>query len=460
MSALVLEDGRRWGEAATTVQREDASAILDPASATPYSFLTRSRGYSKTSDLGGVTSVAMLAQLPPRSRLYALAADRDQGRLLVDAVAGYVARTPELRGALEVGSYRVTAPRSGSVLEVLAADAPSAWGLKPAFLVVDELAAWESTAGPRRVWEATSSAVAKMAGTRLVVLTTAGDPAHWSRKVLDHALSDPLWRVHEVPGPAPWLDPARLEEQRRRLRPSVYARLFENVWTASEDRLVSAEDLRACVTLDGPLEPDPRHRYVIGVDIGLKRDRTAVAVCHREGAVVVLDRLAVWSGSRIRPVKLTEVEEYLLDVSRRYRASVILDPYQAVGLMQRLRACNVTAREYVFAPQSVGRLASTLFTLLHERNLRLPDDEELLDELANVRLRETSPGVVRMDHDPDRHDDRAVAVALAATSLVKQADERIVMRVYSPVKYRIPTQHDRFSGGVVSRSTREWLGVE
>ena len=38
--------------------------------------------------------------------------------------------------------------------------------------------------------------------------------------------------------------------------------------------------------------------------------------------------------------------------------------------------------------------------------------------MANVRLRETSPGVVRMDHDHGRHDDRAIAIALAAHHLL------------------------------------------
>lgn len=50
----------------------------------------------------------------------------------------------------------------------------------------------------------------------------------------------------------------------------------------------------------------------------------------------------------------------------------------------------------------------------------LPDDPELLEELSNVRLRETSPGVLRMDHDRDRHDDRAIALALAAHRLLER----------------------------------------
>jgi phage FluMu gp28-like protein len=80
----------------------------------------------------------------------------------------------------------------------------------------------------------------------------------------------------------------------------------------------------------------------------------------------------------------------------------------------------VEVQEFTFSSASVGRLASTLHLPLRNRNLRLPRDEELLDELANVRLRETSPGVLRMDHDPDRHDDRAIAVALAATALLQR----------------------------------------
>jgi phage FluMu gp28-like protein len=99
---------------------------------------------------------------------------------------------------------------------------------------------------------------------------------------------------------------------------------------------------------------------------------------------------------------------------------VVYDPYQAIGSMQRLRARGVEVQEFTFSSGSVGRLASTLHLLLRNRDLRIPRDEQLLDELANVRLRETSPGVLRMDHDPDRHDDRAIALALAATALLER----------------------------------------
>lgn len=432
LAGLVLEDGRRWGEVAADFQWDDARAVLEgPA---PYNFLTRSRGGSKTADLGGMAVAEMLATLPPGSRLYGLAADQDQGRILLDSVAGYAARTPLLRGALTLGAYRATATRGGSTLEILPADAASSWGLRPARLIVDEIGNWASTAGPRRLWESASSSAAKVPGSRMTVLTSAGDPSHWSFKIREHARDDPLWRVNEVPGPAPWLDPERLAEQRRRLPASSYLRLFENQWVASEDRLVSRDDLLACVVLPGPLEPRPGTRYVIALDAGLVKDRTVGVVAHAKqesivddegeeipsGVKIVLDRIEVWAGSRAKPVQLDDVEAWLEQAHASYfGARIVCDPWQLVGLAQRLRARGIRIDEFAFSSASVGRLASVLHVLLRNRQLELPDDEDLLTELANVR--ESSVGVLRLDHDAGEHDDRAVALALASQALLARA---------------------------------------
>lgn len=427
LQALVLEDGCRWGDLATPFQLDDARAVLG-MDAEPYHFLTRARGAAKTSDLAGIAVAAMLTQAPPSARLYGLAADRDQARLLIDSVRGYAERTPELRGRLQIDAWKVTAGPD-VVLEALAADAASSWGLRPWFVVVDEIAQWESTGGPRTLWESVSSAAAKNAEARMVLLTSAGDPAHWSRGILDHAEADPFWRVNEVRGPAPWMDEERLAEQNRRLPESSFRRLFLNEWTAGEDRVASLDDLRACVTLDGPQDPRPGVWYWIGVDLGLKHDRTAISVCHGErlsdaedptvGTRVVLDRLHVLEGSRRQPVQLDAVEEWIAAASAKYnRAAAIVDPWQSAGLQQRLLARGVPCEEFVFSAQSVGRLATTLTLLIRNHALALPDDEDLIDELANLRLRETAPGVLRIAHDPDKHDDRAIALALAAQQLV------------------------------------------
>jgi phage terminase large subunit-like protein len=419
VAGLVLEDGRLWGDQAADFQLEDARHIL-LGQGEPYAFLTRPRGGSKTTDLAAF-AISFLVTLGPGSQLDWLAADRDQGQLAIGAIHGFVSRTPFLYGALDVGSYRVTHRESGAALSILAADAPGAWGRTPRLVVVDELAQWAETNAPKRLWEAVSTSVAKRADAQLVVLTTAGSPGHWSFPLLRHAQGDPLWWTHEVPGPVPWIDGERLEEQRRRLPDSSFRRLHLNEWMEPEDRLTAADDLDAAMTLDGPVAPVEGVRYVAGLDLGLVNDRTAAAICHREGDSVVLDRLQVWAGSRRSPVDLDEVEAWVSEATAEYnRCRWRADPFQAALMIQRLKAKRVPIEAHQFTVRSNAELAMTLHSLLRERRIVLPDDPELRDELANVRLRETSPGVYRLDHDQGRHDDRAIALGLAAFYLSRR----------------------------------------
>src|SRR5205085_12329854 len=117
--------------------------------------------------------------------------------------------------------------------------------------------------------------------------------------------------------------------------------------------------------------------------------------------------------------------------------TVRLDPWQAIGLAQRLRVRGVNVEQVTFTQTAIGRLASTLHLLLRDHLLALPADEALLDELSTVRLRESAPGVVRMDHDPGRHDDRAISLALAAQALLENTP--LGPRSATAARRRLPT---------------------
>jgi len=423
LQALVLEDGRLWGDVAADFQLADAEAIF-AADGPRWHYLTRPRGGSKTTDLAGCGLAWLAAEAAPAARGYVFAGDKDQAGLLADAAAGFVDRTPELRGVVEVQAFKLIG-RNGATVEVRAADGGGAFGLRPAFCVVDEYALWEDVRRLRRVWTAIVSGAGKVPGARLVVLTSAGEPNHWSYKVLETARRSGAWRVSEVPGPLSWADSANLEAQRPLLMPSEFDRLHLNRWTAAEDRLVSAEDLLACSGHEGALDPVPGMRYVAGLDLGLKNDRTVLSVCHAEalptGRKIVLDRQTVWAGSRLRPVDLGEVEATCIHVHQTYAGcSFVFDPWQSAQLAQNLRRRRIKVTDFTFGQQSVGRLAQRLYNLLAEHALDLPgDDADLLAELALVKIRETSPGVFRMDHDAGQHDDRAISLALAASHLLE-----------------------------------------
>ena len=103
---------------------------------------------------------------------------------------------------------------------------------------------------------------------------------------------------------------------------------------------------------------------MLAVDVGVKSDRTAVVVAHAEkipGAEfprVVVDRLQVWTPSRLRPVKLSTVEAWVAEYARRYRAPVTFDPSQALHMMERLKKAGLRCQEFTFSGPSVGSPAA------------------------------------------------------------------------------------------------------
>lgn len=80
--------------------------------------------------------------------------------------------------------------------------------------------------------------------------------------------------------------------------------------------------------------PTTRDTATLGLDLGLKNDRTVLAVCHAENTsgppLVVLDRLHVLAGTRERPVSLADVETAAYEAATAYGAPIRLDPWQAV----------------------------------------------------------------------------------------------------------------------------------
>ena len=71
---------------------------------------------------------------------------------------------------------------------------------------------------------------------------------------------------------------------------------------------------------------------------------------------MVLDRLHVLTGTPARPVQLADVEAVAHQAATDYRAPIRLDPWQAVGLAQRLRTRGVAVTEWTFSP-GLGRAA-------------------------------------------------------------------------------------------------------
>lgn len=477
MSAMILEDGRAWGQAAYDWQQQDARAILARADDAPRRhYLLRGRGMSKTTDVAALALALLLSEAPPRSHSHAYAVSTDQVGFFMDAIAGFVGRTPGLAGAVDLQTRSVTVRSSGATLVVESSDGASAYGTRPWLTVVDELGSWPTSTNHRRLWSAIVSAVPKVPNSRLLVIGTAGSPTGLGATVWAEAEKDTdHWRTSRRAGPSPWWTTHDTDSTRASLTPAEWRRLILCEWAEGDDALTSPEDVNAAIR-SGSLALPPRHglQYVASLDVGTRRDLTAFAVGHAEhtraGRIIVIDRVLSWKpdASRGERVDLQEVESSVLRLCFEYGARLRFDRMQAEQLTSNLSRAGVRCEEYIFSAAGANRLARTLYGALRDRALSLPDDDETREEFLTARLVETGPSTVKMSNPPGSHDDIVTAVAMIAADLAAQPDYAGTGRITVPqgnradrrrAAQRLPLSRTRSEVAMRRSATRGPRGV-
>ena len=213
----------------------------------------------------------------------AFAADKDQARLLRDAMETLIRLNPWLAGVLTVEAHRVVVtaqghPGEGGTLTIEASDVGSSYGILPDLIIADELVHWQGDSG---LWHSLISSAAKRSNCLLVVISNAGFADSWQWAVREAARTDEAWHFSQLDGPrASWLSPERLAEQRRMLPAVAYARLWGNQWSSGGGDALTPADI-AVAFVEG-LQPmagsEPGWLFVAGIDLGLTRDGSAVVV--------------------------------------------------------------------------------------------------------------------------------------------------------------------------------------
>lgn len=368
---------------------------------------------------------------------YILAADRDQGRLIVQAAEDLLGLNDWLRGAVTIHKDTITGP--GGSVSVLPCDAASSMGLRGNFYIADEITHWKR----QKEWNALVSGLRKIRPTVFCVLSNAGSLGSWQHEAFETAGADPEWCVFYRPGVlASWLDRAGLDRDRRLLPPSEAARLIDNEWIdpAAEHDYLRRSELLVCEA--GGESRGLRYRlrreygvsnYVAAIDYGPRRDRTALVVLHcaPDGPVVV-DRLDVWQGTPESPVQIQAVEAWVKDVQKGFcPLAWVIDPYQMESTIQWMGREGLPVEPFKSrAGQGNFELAQLLRALVVDRKLLwYPGagqlgSETLVDELAALRVKRMSYGY-RFDHETQKHDDRAVAIAMAASVAVTRGGGKL-----------------------------------
>lgn len=418
----LLEDALDDWQRADFVELDQAwmkvAAIKSGSTTKNRCYLERPRGHSKTSDLAVMVAWALAAARKPIAGV-AAAADRDQGRLLRDAVARLVRLNPWLADHLDVQAHRIVGKQTGATLEIISSDAPSSYGLTPSFVVADELTHWPENAGGA-LWDSLFSSSAKVSDCLLVVISNAGcDLECWQWRVREHARTDADWLFSRVDGPrASWLSPKVLAEQRRLLPEPVFARLWLNEWQSHGGNAISKRDLEAALVLDGiPSTYEPGAVFYAGLDLGLARDTTALVVIERKatGNRVKLVEVMEWIPQPGQRVSIEEVERSILDIHQRLGiAHIAVDPWQAAQLCERLRTAGMSVGEITATGSNLQQMADVTLAHFTENTISLWDHPGLTADLRALRIIEKGNGW-RLDGPRDRrgHCDRATALSLA-----------------------------------------------
>ncbi len=424
---LILPDGRRFAAAEERWQTEHVFAPLDARDDDGWRYrllyLELPRGHAKTTM--GAMEALTVALLEDGVRVYFAGADKDQAGIGFEMLTGFIKRNPSLQSSFRILRDRVEVPATGTVVQVLSADAPTSYGLgglgRGYLAIIDELWAHSNP----DLWHSLWSATGKVPNWRVLVLSNSGhdfSSAAWKVRSLCAEGADRRFYLYSPAGVvASWLDESWVEMQRRSLPPPVYQRLIENKWVDGAGSLITREDLARCVdtTWRPQLAGADGVRYFVGVDLGLTHDRTARAVVHYDGEAqqVVLDDLRVWQGSKDDPVFIADIEGDLLSCDARFgRPEFYLDPWQLQSSIQRL-GTRLRLREFTFTSESVRRLSETLYSLLHNGQVRLYPDAELEAELLRLQVRQTSYGW-RIDHKAGAFSDRAMALGMAVMAVL------------------------------------------
>ncbi|MGE0760612.1 MAG: terminase large subunit [Pirellulaceae bacterium] len=403
-------------------------------------WLERPRGHSKTADLAVMVTWALFASRRQLAGV-AAAADKDQARLLRDAIARLCRVNPWLSTILQVDQFRITNTKTGSTLDIISCDAPSSYGLTPHFIVIDELTHWTK----RDLFDSLFSAAAKRKNCMVVVIANAGFTDSWTAETREAVRTSPDWYFSRLDGPvASWISQELLEEQRRLLPATAFDRLWLNRWSSGAGDALAEADIAAAVRRMGPVpHPEQGWQYVAGLDLGVVKDSSALIVLGRHihgqkpTGRLRLASCQSWTPRPGQRVAIEQIEQAILFAHRRFHLGAIaFDPWQTEYLQQRLRRSGIATIDCHFSPSNLMAMATATIEAFSERNIELYDDRELLADLRSLRVTEKSYGW-RLDpvRDGSGHGDRAIALALA---LVASRKLIVQSASYAPQAFRTP----------------------
>ena len=362
------------------------------------------------------------------AEVYCLSGDVMQARISFDKVAKMIMRNPLLRDSCKVMKNEIYVPDTDSVFRVLSTDAPSNHGTNASFVGIDELWQFEGTKDKegRELWYAMTHSPTREAIT--MVTTYAGSDTSSLLYELyqiglkkEDARQYTFWSHNNL---SKWIDNEYLEQQRKRLPAHIFQRLHENRWTQGSNAFLSKAEVEACK--DYMLKPQicgkENIKYFMAIDLGLKRDRTVLTICHKDPKdnLVYLDYIKTYQGSKKNPVLISDVEQDVILLNKNFNIKKVLaDVWQMQNSVQKLSRLGVKIEGFTFTSNSIQKISQNLYYIFHNSLIRIFPHKMLEDELLSLNAEEKSYGW-RIDHKSGGFSDHVISLGMSSLFAIQE----------------------------------------
>jgi len=400
------------------------------------------RGQGKTTLLAALAVHHLLTV--DDAAVYVAAASRDQARILFEQAAKFVLRLDDPRLVIRHLELRWcqdpdSPKRFSRHLRVLAADALKLHGLTPSLAIIDELHAHFDDS----VYLAMRTAAMKRPGSRLVVISTAGQgadsplgrlrtralglpqverhggftDAHGPNlRLLEWSLPDDVdladMKAVKQVNPASWITLEALQEQRDAVPEMAFRRFHANQWTEREAHWLPPGAWQQCVGQPSFHNGEP---IWVGVDVGGDKSASAVVWINQAHQVGV----EIYHGD----AGVLDCIDLIRELAERYNLrEVMYDPWRFGQAAQELERERITVTGF---PQNDTRMVPAslrLYEAVVQQRLTLPDNQELRQHMANTIARHNRRGW-RLDKPSlEQPNDSIIALCMALEAMENQPE--------------------------------------
>jgi len=339
-----------------------------------------------------------------------------------------------------VGTSRVSVPFNGGLLFPISNDTDGLQGLDPSFALVDEIGFQ-----PVESWDSLRMGAGKRSRSTIIGVGTPGfdhdNALYHIRKARADGAKLPGFVFTEYAAP----EGCRVDDRRawRKANPAIAAgflrqsaletdvgltiephfRLFRlGQWVEGVTSWLGPNGRAIWDALRAPYPFVEGAPTWVGVDVGIKRDSTAVVAVQRDPAGELHAIARFWIPTEENPVDVTDVMQHLRELATAYDVQAIsFDPRFMDVPAKMLGDEGLPMVEIPQSPERMTGVLGSLLELVKRGELHHDGDEILAAHVLNGIARFNDRGFVLVKSKATRRIDGAIALSLAVDRALREA---------------------------------------